>query len=178
MILSSHLITGAALGANFQNIYLMPIAAMALHFFLDKIPHYDYKIKPFSLVVIAKVTADISFGIITILIIYLFFNPSINLTHTAIGMFFSALPDGFLLASFIFKNKWLQKYQKLHVFFHKNNEGVPKINEKNEKTPIRADSRAISVVEQSKNNKLFKIGVGAGLLTQIIVTAVAIYFLI
>src|SRR3989344_2045791 len=135
MILSSHIITGAALGANFQNIYLMPTAAIALHFFLDKIPHYDYTIKPFSFIVSAKVFADIGISAITILIIYLFFNPNINPAYVIAGIFFSVLPDGFLLISFIFQNKWLQKYRQFHDFFHWQSQKNPETNGEEKKIP-------------------------------------------
>lgn len=159
MILSPHLITSAALGANFQStgwkIYLLPIIAIALHFILDRVPHYDYKIKPFSPIVAAKVITDISIGIIIILIIYLFFNPSLNLTIVAIGMFFGVLPDGFLLASFIFKNEWLQKYQRFHNFFHRKESENPEATEK--------EKKAIA---------------WAGLFTQIFVAIIAIYYLL
>lgn len=121
MILFPHLIAGAALGAKFQNPYLMPIAAIALHHFMDRLPHYDYKILPFSASSIVKIIADISAGILTIAFIYLFFNPIANLTSIISGAFFSALPDGLLLLSFIFpKNNLLQKYQKFHGLFHYN----------------------------------------------------------
>lgn len=67
----------------------------------------------------------------------------------AIGAFFGALPDGFLLLSFIFKNRLSEKYQKYHNFFHF------KHSPKKTKTAILW-----------------------GLLTQIIAVIVAIYFMI
>lgn len=119
MILSPHLIAGAALGAKFNNPYLMPIIAIALHHFMDRLPHYDYKTLPFSTNSIVKISIDVMVGISTITFIYLFFNPIANLTSIISGAFFSALPDGILLLSFIFpKNNLLQKYQKFHGLFH------------------------------------------------------------
>lgn len=162
MILSPHLITGAALSANFHNPYLMPISAIVLHHVLDKIPHYDYQIKPFSSRVASKVFLDILIGTITILIIYSFINPNISLTYTAMGMFFGILPDGLLLASFIFDNKWLQKYQKFHNFFHYHGKN------QNEKTD-----------KNLAHQKLFKKRFSwMGVFVQLIVIIIAIYFMI
>lgn len=147
MVLSPHLIAGAALGAKFQNPYLMPLAAIALHHFLDRLPHYDYKILPLSAYSAIKISVDILIGILTIAFIYLFFNPAANLTSIVSGTFFSALPDGFLLLSLIFpKNNLLQKYQRFHSLFHYN----------------------------SAKTQEFRQG---GILAQIIVATAAIYFI-
>lgn len=128
MILSPHIITGAALGANFSpegwRIFVLPIIAMILHHSLDLTPHYDYKLKPLSFIVALKVFLDIIIGASTIIIIYLFFNPQINIWTTASGAFFGTLPDGLLLLSFIFPNKLLLKYQRLHNSLHFNNKQI------------------------------------------------------
>lgn len=128
MILSPHIITGAALGANFSSegwrMFVLPIIAMILHHSLDLTPHYDYKLKPFSFIVALKVFLDIAIGTATIIIIYLFFNPQINILTTASGAFFGTLPDGLLLLSFIFPNKLLLKYQRFHNSLHFNNKQI------------------------------------------------------
>lgn len=148
MILSPHLIAGAALGAKFQNPYLMPLIAIALHHFMDRLPHYDYKILPFSASSTIKISIDISAGILTIAFIYLFFNPDANLASIASGAFFSVIPDGFLLLSLIFpQNNLLQKYRNFHGLFHYSSAKMQEFR-------------------------------WSGILAQIIVSAIAIYFLI
>lgn len=148
MVLSPHLIAGAALGAKFQNPYLMPMVAIALHHLMDRLPHYDYKIMPFSASSTIKISLDILAGILTIAFIYLFFNPAADLTSIINGVFFSALPDGILLLSLIFpKNNLLQKYQKFHGLFHYD--------------PIKTHKFRLS-----------------GIYVQVIISVIAIYFLL
>lgn len=163
MILSPHIITGAALGANLHNPYLMPLGAMALHHLLDKTPHYDYQIKPFSSIVALKILLDIGVGTLTVLIIYLFFNPDIDLTYTATGMFFGTLPDAILLASFVFtKNETLLKYQKIHAFLHFNDKSVNEEMDKN-------------LTPQELFKKRFS---WPRIFTQLAIAVIAIYFML
>lgn len=203
MVLSPHIIAGAALGANFPatswSFYLLPLAAIALHHALDRVPHYDYKIKPFSLVVALKVFADLAFGILTIWVIYRFFNPAINIYLTALGAFFGVFPDGLLLISFFLPGKLANQYQNFHKFLHHRRQIVYPVRSKTPQTSAdtfaywtsngvngEEEKKAISwtgphtihKVEQFDKSELFKIGVGAGLLTQIIAVIIAIYFLI
>lgn len=163
MILSPHIITGAALGANFHNPYLLPLSAIALHHLLDKTPHYDYQIKPFSSIVALKIFLDISIGILTVLIVYFFFNPNLNIAYVFTGMFFGTLPDALLLASLILnKNKLLLKYQKFHNFFHFHDKDISK-----------------ELEEKLTPQELFKKNFSwPKILTQAIAIAIAIYFLL
>ncbi len=160
MILSPHIITGAALGANFQSadwrIYLLPIVAIILHHSLDRIPHYDYNLKPFSSLVAFKVFLDISVGTSTVALIYLFFNTDIDIFNTAIGAFFGTLPDGILLLSFIFPEKWLLKYQRFHASLHFHSKEI------NPQTGIET-KKTINFI---------------GLFTQVTAVAISLYFLI
>lgn len=197
------MIAGAALGANFPatnwSFYLLPLAAIALHHALDRVPHYDYKIKPFSLVVALRVFTDLTFGILTIWVIYRFFNPAINIYLTALGAFFGVFPDGLLLISFFSPGKLANQYQSFHKFLHRRHQIVnphtfPQnikyynknlvtikgvgVNGEEKKAISWIGPHTIHKVEQFDKSELFKIGVGAGLLTQIITVIIAIYFLI
>lgn len=150
------MIAGAALGANFGamtwSFYLLPLTAIALHHALDRVPHYDYKIKPFSLITASKVFVDLTFGILTIWVIYQFFNPAINIYLTALGAFFGVFPDGLLLISFFLPGKLADRYQNFHKFLHHRHQIVN-----------GEEKKAIS---------------WTGLLTQIIAIIIAIYLLI
>lgn len=163
MILSPHIITGAALGANFHNSYLLPLAAIVLHHLLDKIPHYDYQIKPFSSIVALKIFLDISIGTLAVLAMSLFFNPDIDLTYAFIGMFFGTLPDAILLASFIFTgNELLLKYQKFHSFLHSHHKKNMDVEPLERLTPQELFKKRFSWL---------------GIFTQLTVALIAIYFL-
>lgn len=128
MILTPHILIGAALGANLPPatlfLYLLPFAAVSLHYALDRVPHYDYKIYPFSLIRALKILLDLTFGILTIWLIYRFFNPTLNIPHTALGAFFGILPDGFSFLSFIIPWKLFSRYQYFHNFFHHKKKAI------------------------------------------------------
>ena len=62
MILTTHILSGAALGANIQNPYLVATSAVALHFALDTLPHGDYLNKKSRLGEFWKVAVDFAVG--------------------------------------------------------------------------------------------------------------------
>ncbi|MFC1629620.1 hypothetical protein ACFL11_00100 [Patescibacteria group bacterium] len=128
MILTAHILTGAAIVTKTQNPFLGLLFAFLSHYLLDFLPHNDYSEKlknikerrwkksffDFSLVIL-----DFSFGV---LLVFLF---SKNLFLSLVGGFFAVLPDTFSLLHFLFhKNKLLNKYyifqkEKLHYFNNK-----------------------------------------------------------
>lgn len=117
MILTSHILAGAALGANTNNPALIALGAVALHFALDAVPHWDYDIYSSKTKTALKVSADLAMaGIVMLFLIW--HMPSEQQINALIGGFFGVLPDGFLLISYIFKNNYLDKYAKFHDFWH------------------------------------------------------------
>lgn len=130
MILSAHIITGAAVGGNFSNPWLVVLLSVVCHHLADLLPHWDYKIKEIPLrKSFLKISADILIGFILVagtLIIFhsrelpknfssLFSGAYLNLI---LGIFFSLLPDGLLLLSWIFPKKPLTFYASLHSKLH------------------------------------------------------------
>lgn len=126
MILAPHIIAGAVIGAKTQNLGLIVILGLIIHFIMDWIPHWDYaifknlrnfqktkKIKYFISPFI-KASIDSTIGLLIVFIVWqknLFdFLPFILL-----GIFFSWLPDivnGFILV--FAKDKFNKKYFKFH----------------------------------------------------------------
>ncbi len=116
MILTPHILAGAAIATNISNPFLGLILAFLSHYFLDFIPHREYSIKNIkkrqwqkSFFDSLKIALDIFLGILIIL----FLTKKLFLAFT--GSFFALLPDGFTLLFLIFpENKFLKK----HYFFH------------------------------------------------------------
>ena len=117
MVLTPHILVGAALGASISNPVMAVVGAFALHFALDAIPHWDYDIYSSRKKAALKVGADLAIAGITILLL-IWRMPIEQQINTLIGGFFGVLPDGFLFLSFIFKNKYLDRFARFHNFWH------------------------------------------------------------
>ncbi|MDO8663486.1 MAG: hypothetical protein Q7K28_01435 [Candidatus Wildermuthbacteria bacterium] len=125
MILTTHLLIGAAIAQKFQNPVLGLFLAFLSHYFLDSLVHRDYGIDRIkeaswknSFFDLSKVFLDGSFGIFLILLL------SDNIFLALAGGFFAILPDGlgFLHLTFpkirilslhsllIQKTHWFKKY--------------------------------------------------------------------
>lgn len=121
MILTPHLIAGAAIASQTNNLFLTIFISFFSHHLLDAIPHWDYKIsfkKRMGLSTL-KITADMAIGVILILTAF-FLSVEINfssLFKLFLGAFFSILPDGFQFLAFMFPYKPLKLYLKFHRFF-------------------------------------------------------------
>ncbi len=130
MILSAHIITGAAVGVNFSNPWLVVLLIVICHHLTDLLPHWDYGIKEIPLrKSFLKISADILIGFILVAGTLMIFNEweiprnfsalfsGLNL-NIMLGIFFSLLPDGLLFLSWIFPKKPLTFYAKYHSFLH------------------------------------------------------------
>ena len=119
MILTCHLLLGAAIVTKIKFLPLAFLLAFLSHYFLDSIPHFDYSIKNItgkkwrkSFFDFLKVILDFSLGLFLILVF------SKNEPIIFIGAFFAILSDGFNLFNFIFNNKLLQIHYNLHRKIH------------------------------------------------------------
>jgi len=136
MILSVHLIAGAALGAKVHNLWLLFLASLVLHFIVDALPHWEYSTdeieKPSKknfLIFAAKVSTDLLFGLF---IVFFFFRQSPYFFHSLFGAFVSLLPDGFLFLAMILPKRFkrltglLKKINAFHYLVHfKKNKKFP-----------------------------------------------------
>lgn len=140
MIISPHLIVGAAIGAKTNNLGLIIILGLLNHLILDKIPHWDYSVfknleifkknknlkyllKPFL-----KMFIDGFIGLIIVFLLIVFKNISFNkLLFIGLGIFFSILPDITLVLSNLFMpEKYNARYFSFHEKYlhsHKEKEG-------------------------------------------------------
>jgi hypothetical protein len=125
MILTAHLLTGAALASKIQPTPFALLLALASHYFLDFLPHRDYdienlKAKNWSRTgpALLRISLDLSFGLLVVLVLAK--NPFLALA----GGFFALLPDGVVLLNIIFPNSFFnflgRIHRKIHFFKHKN----------------------------------------------------------
>lgn len=117
MVLTPHILAGAALGANIANPLAAAGSAFALHFALDAIPHWDYDIRSSRKKAAIKVGVDLAIACAATLFLIRHMPPEQQI-NTLVGGFFGVLPDGFLFLSFIFKNKLLDRFARFHDFWH------------------------------------------------------------
>ncbi len=124
MILTPHILAGAAIGSQINNPFLAATFAFVSHFVLDFIPHPEeynidgLKTKKFNKYFIkdlAKVFVDFVAGF---LIVFYLSCDSYNFSNILIGAFFGALPDGLQFLSFQLNFKFLQVLQKFHIKIH------------------------------------------------------------
>lgn len=132
MILTPHIIVGAAIGAKTQNLGLIIILGLLSHIILDRISHWDYnafgickykkhKNSKALFISLIKVTTD---GLMGFLIVFLVLSQKnlLNLNYLffiLFGSFIAILPDIILGLSFlVLPKKFSDKYIKLHGAFH------------------------------------------------------------
>lgn len=116
MILTSHLLTGAAIAAKTANPFLGAVLAILSHYILDFLPHEQYSISNLrekrwknSIRDFAKIALDLAAGLF---LIFLFSENSIKIYLIAL---LSAGIDFTSLLYFIFpQNKLLAWHRRLH----------------------------------------------------------------
>ncbi|OGI25948.1 MAG: hypothetical protein A3J76_00405 [Candidatus Moranbacteria bacterium RBG_13_45_13] len=126
MILTTHIISGAALGANVQNTYAVAGLSVILHFLLDLIPHGDYLNKKSRLREFWKVAVDLAIGIsIVVAVISIRGETSNNvlIQNVGIGIFFSLLPDATTFFYIWMKMKFLKPVKDFHESLHRAENG-------------------------------------------------------
>jgi len=115
MILTPHMLIGAAIGAHSPNAVIAFILGLGSHYLLDSISHWDYigtlsdLKKPSNR---KKIFFDLLISVFAIVLL-LSFKPSINLL--LIGAFAAVLPDGIELINFIFNISFLKPISNLHL---------------------------------------------------------------
>ncbi len=123
MILTPHLLVGAAIGSKVHSWWAVIILSIASHYILDAIPHFEYRVrflknKTFNrdlAVDSLKLGADFAVGFFTVF--YLGAN-SINFQNMALGMAAAVLPDFLQFLYFMTKTEVGAFFQKIHSYFH------------------------------------------------------------
>lgn len=128
MIFTPHIIIGAAIGTKTQNLGLIIILGIAIHFILDKIPHWDYPISEnlrnfqktkkikYLIPPFLKASIDVLSGLLIVFLIIQQKNLFDILPFIILGIIFSLLPD--IINSFIFvfaKDAFFEKYFSFHI---------------------------------------------------------------
>jgi len=120
MILTPHLVLGAAIASKIGYIPLAIILALLSHYFLDLIPHMEYSINNIqekqwrkSLPDFLRVFLDFFIGILLLLIF------SNNQPMVFVGAFLGILPDGFSFLNYILPKSMNNMSQKFIVILNK-----------------------------------------------------------
>jgi hypothetical protein len=101
MILSVHLLAGAAIGSKVKNYWAILVLALLSHFILDALPHWEYTgLIPnvsgdYFMTVTVKALLDILLGVG---VVGLFLRSSRLIRPALWGAFFALLPDGLIFA--------------------------------------------------------------------------------
>lgn len=119
MVLTPHLLVGAAIASKVESAPLAIFISFLSHFFLDVLPHKDYcidKIKEKkwreSLPVFLGIAADMSLGL---LIIFLLSENTLVIYAAALA---GIATDGATFIGIVLPNKLFNYYSALHIKFH------------------------------------------------------------
>ena len=121
MILTTHILSGAAIGMGVKNPYAIAGLAVAVHFLIDLFPHGDYLNKKSRLWEFWKVAIDLAVGLGIVFAIIFFRSLMGNtalLANIAIGIFFSLLPDGTTVLYWNMGMKFLKPVKRFHEKLH------------------------------------------------------------
>lgn len=107
MLITPHAITGAVIGAEISNPYLVVLLALASHFVLDMLPHYDIGTAHYDEKKVKFNWKDwtllIGDGVLAVVLIWIAFNGSHgnwNILIGAVAGIFPDILDDFLRVSF------------------------------------------------------------------------------
>ena len=122
MILTTHILSGALIGAEIKNQFFIVIISVVVHFLLDLFPHGDYLNKKSGLREFWKVAVDLAIGF-TVLAVAIFIrgltsNSGLNMGNIGLGIFFSLLPDGTTFLYIYMKMKFLKPVKVFHEKMH------------------------------------------------------------
>jgi len=128
MVLTPHILSGAALGANVQSPWAVAVFSIILHFLLDTLPHGDYLNKKSRLGEFWKVAVDLTLGFALVAGALTFkgITDENMLRNVALGILFSLLPDGTTFLYIWMKMKSLSPIKKFHEKLHYHPDFSPK----------------------------------------------------
>lgn len=125
MILATHALTGAVIGKNINNPWLVIILSLIIHYAMDSIRHGEYFDDRIATVKSTwwKVALDLLIGFSIIFFIIYLQNTAVPIVRNIIiGTFFSIIPDFVTLMHWTFReNKILAKMKAFHSWCHRYN---------------------------------------------------------
>lgn len=117
MILATHLVVGAAVGSQINNLAAAIGINLLLHYLLDSIPHWDYLEKILKKD-IPKIAVDFLVGVMLLVPLCFIFSDVINLTMFLLGAATGILPDILQGLYNLFSLKFLNFHYRFHHFIH------------------------------------------------------------
>lgn len=123
MILTTHALAGAAIGKNFDSLWIIIPLSLIFHFILDSLPHGEYiysqnktlKIKHIR----GRIAIDLFFAFFFVFLFMIINNPShLKARDVLFGSFFSMFPDFLTLLSFKFNFGLLKIIRVFHHWVH------------------------------------------------------------
>jgi hypothetical protein len=123
MLLATHALTGAVIGKNINNHWLIIIASLIIHYAIDSIRHGEYiddRVGSFKRDW-WNVALDLGTGFFIIFLIIFFQKISSSIIiNVSLGVFFSIIPDFVTLMHWTFKgNRILAKIKAFHGWAHR-----------------------------------------------------------
>ncbi len=123
MIITPHILAGAAIGSRVHNYWEVAILALLSHYVLDLIPHCEYdeavKLREAGKEKLIghflKIAIDFLSGIF---IIILFSGNLYDYGYVLTGMFFGILPDILSYSRYVVSFKFLDYHYKFHKLLH------------------------------------------------------------
>jgi len=117
MVLTPHILVGAAVGTQVSNIWVAFLFGLISHYLIDFLPHWDYldvfKINNYKHII--KVSLDLIIG--TVLVLSLTWS-EFNIIIIFSAIFGSLLPDFLNGISMNFEFKWLKLHTQMHYKIH------------------------------------------------------------
>jgi len=122
MILTSHLLAGAAIGSRVHDWWAVAALSMASHYLLDAIPHSQYKVRFLKskssrkevIIDLFKIAVDFASGFFFVAFIGI---KSLNFPYMMFGMAMAVLPDFLQFLYYFQKNKLLEIFTQVHDYF-------------------------------------------------------------
>src|SRR3989338_4651969 len=116
MMITPHVLVGAALATRISNPFALVFFAVVSHFVIDMIPHHDYDINPLKKK-FYKIFID---GAIAAASLWYFIAPMPfeQQALCALGGFFGIFPDGLWMLHRLFGWKFLGPYVNFHYKLH------------------------------------------------------------
>ena len=111
------MLAGAALATYIHQPTLLAFSAVALHYLLDVLPHWEYDIITSRKAAAYKIAADIAMGLFVVFFALRRFGPA-EQALILWGAFFSIMPDGFSAIYFFSHGKYLRRQMQFHIFWH------------------------------------------------------------
>jgi len=122
MVLTTHALTGAVIGKNIGNPWIIVPVSLAVHYLMDGILHAEYFDSRTAKVKDAwwKIVIDLFIGTAIIFFFVFFERPDMKIaSNVALGAFFSLFPDGITLIHYLSGRRSFKRIKHFHSLAHR-----------------------------------------------------------